>query len=186
MRLSTLTSLTSDAANDIDRDDFDNRLLQHRFACDVVIITLFKTCEMDICIDFDGTCVTHEFPKIGRDIGAAPILKALVAKGHRLILFTMRSDLDPAFQARSTHPEIVGDTGTYLTDALNWFHSNKIPLWGIQTNPLQARWTKSPKAYGHMYIDDAALGCPLVRPAQGRPFVDWGKVGKELEERGLI
>ena len=46
---------------------------------------------MDICIDFDGTCVKHEFPEIGEDIGAAPVLKELIANGHRLILFTMRS-----------------------------------------------------------------------------------------------
>ena len=25
---------------------------------------------MIIAIDFDGTCVTHEYPKIGKDIGA--------------------------------------------------------------------------------------------------------------------
>jgi hypothetical protein len=47
---------------------------------------------IEICIDFDGTCVTHEFPKVGKDIGAAPVLKELTEKGHRLILFTMRSD----------------------------------------------------------------------------------------------
>ena len=51
---------------------------------------------MDIVIDFDGTVVTHEFPKIGRDIGAVPVLKELVANGHRLILFTMRSDIPAA------------------------------------------------------------------------------------------
>ena len=34
---------------------------------------------MDIAIDFDGTCVTHEFPLVGKDIGAAPVLKALAA-----------------------------------------------------------------------------------------------------------
>jgi len=28
---------------------------------------------MEICIDFDGTCVTHEFPKVGKDIGAVPV-----------------------------------------------------------------------------------------------------------------
>lgn len=33
---------------------------------------------MDICIDFDGTCVSHEFLRIGKDIGAIPILKQLV------------------------------------------------------------------------------------------------------------
>ena len=47
---------------------------------------------MIISIDFDGTCVTHEFPLIGKDIGAVPILKKLVQRGHQLILFTMRSD----------------------------------------------------------------------------------------------
>lgn len=28
-----------------------------------------------IGIDFDGTVVTHDFPKIGKDIGAVPVLK---------------------------------------------------------------------------------------------------------------
>ena len=35
---------------------------------------------MDIVLDFDGTCVTHEFPKIGKDIGSAPVLKELIKK----------------------------------------------------------------------------------------------------------
>ena len=30
---------------------------------------------MKILIDFDGTCVTPLFQKIGRDIGAVPVLK---------------------------------------------------------------------------------------------------------------
>lgn len=47
---------------------------------------------MDILIDFDGTCVTHEFPLVGKDIGAAQVLRDLVSNGHRLILFTMRAE----------------------------------------------------------------------------------------------
>ena len=47
---------------------------------------------MEIAIDFDGTCTTHEFPKIGKDIGAVRVLKRLINNGHNLILFTMRSD----------------------------------------------------------------------------------------------
>lgn len=47
-----------------------------------------------IGIDFDGTVVTHDFPKIGKDIGAVPVLRKLVDNGHKLILFTMRSDID--------------------------------------------------------------------------------------------
>lgn len=49
---------------------------------------------MIIAVDFDGTCVAHEFPKVGKDIGAAPILKKLVEKGHKIILYTMRSHPD--------------------------------------------------------------------------------------------
>jgi|TARA_R110000868_G_scaffold74337_5_gene214939 hypothetical protein len=99
---------------------------------------------MDICIDFDGTCTTHEYPNIGIEIGAAEVLLKLTKKGHRLILFTMRSD-GP------------------LKEAYNWFERNKIPVYGVQSNPTQIMWTKSPKAFGHLYIDDAALGCPLTR-----------------------
>jgi hypothetical protein len=40
---------------------------------------------MVICIDFDGTCVSHEFPAVGKDIGSIPVLKALVENGHKVI-----------------------------------------------------------------------------------------------------
>lgn len=137
---------------------------------------------MDICIDFDGTCVTHEFPKVGKDIGAAPVLKKLINKGHRLILFTMRSDDDngPSEEFPNEHG------GKYLTDAVNWFKENNITLYGIQRNPTQT-WTTSPKAYGQLYIDDAALGCPLrFTHISDRPYVDWIKVEKLLKESGIL
>ena len=73
---------------------------------------------MEICIDFDGTCVTHEFPKVGKDIGAVPVLKKLIANGHRLILFTMRSDIK---KVESDDYNIHKKAGNYLTDAVNWF-----------------------------------------------------------------
>jgi len=37
---------------------------------------------MVIAIDFDGTCVTHDFPKVGKDIGAVPVLRELVENGY--------------------------------------------------------------------------------------------------------
>lgn len=37
---------------------------------------------MIIAVDFDGTCVTHEFPRVGEEIGAAEVLKELTDKGH--------------------------------------------------------------------------------------------------------
>jgi len=142
---------------------------------------------MDIVIDFDVTVVTHEFPKVGRDIGAVPVLKELVANGHNLILFTMRSDVVEPY---SRSPEIITESGNYLTDAINWFKENEIPLYGIQRNPTQDTWTSSPKAYGQIIIDDAALGCPLSYDAKGvfsnRPFVDWVRVRHFLVELGCL
>ena len=46
---------------------------------------------MLISVDSDGTCVTHEFPKTGRNIGAEIVLKALVDEGHNIICMSMRS-----------------------------------------------------------------------------------------------
>jgi len=120
-----------------------------------------------IAIDFDGTCVTHEFPKVGKDIGAVPVLKELIENGHDLILFTMRSTL----QGVSPVTNKIEDGG--LTDAYNWFKENNIQLWGINENPLQHSWTSSPKPYAQLYVDDAAAGCPLIYEQHERPFVDW-------------
>jgi hypothetical protein len=114
--------------------------------------------KMIIAIDFDGTCVTHEFPKIGKEIGAAPVLRKLIESGCKLILFTMRSDI---VNPTGTDNELHLESGNYLTEALNWFKDNNIPLYGVQTNPTQHTWTTSPKAYAQLYIDDAALGCLL-------------------------
>jgi hypothetical protein len=35
--------------------------------------------------------MTHDYPKIGKDIGAVLVLKELIDNKHQLILFTMRS-----------------------------------------------------------------------------------------------
>lgn len=140
---------------------------------------------MEIAIDFDGTCVTHEFPKVGQDIGAVPVLKRLIKNGHRLILFTMRSDIENPV---SEDYNILPIGGTYLTDAINWFQENDIELYGINENPTQKGWTKSPKAYAQLYIDDAAIGCPLCTNTfkSDRPFVDWKLVEIELEFLGIL
>ena len=124
---------------------------------------------MYIAIDFDGTCVTHDYPRIGKDINAVNVLKKLVANGHKLILNTMRS-------------------GNELKEAINWFKENDIELYGANENPTQKRWTNSPKVYAHLYIDDAALGCPLKMDLSisDRPFVDWEAVSCLLKDNGIL
>lgn len=39
-----------------------------------------------IAVDFDGTCVAHEYPKIGRDVGAVPVLRRLAGDGRILFM----------------------------------------------------------------------------------------------------
>lgn len=138
-----------------------------------------------IAVDFDGTCVAHEFPKVGKDIGAVPVLKKLVANGHKLVLFTMRSNCDESNGHSDEYPNVT--TGPFLDEAVNWFKENDIPLYGIQVNPTQTSWTSSPKVYANLYVDDAALGCPLrIDPAHARPYVDWKVVEMYLQNEGLI
>ena len=136
-----------------------------------------------IGIDFDGTCVTHEFPNIGNSIGAERVLMRLVNAGHKLVLFTMRSDVD---NPTSENYDIHASGGMYSTDAVNWFTKKGIPLWGVNENPEQNTWTTSPKAYCHLYIDDAALGCPLITNNGQRPYVNWFEVECMLIEKGIL
>ena len=142
--------------------------------------------ERTINIDAGGTCFTHSFPEVGKEIGAVPVLRTLVENGHKLILFTMRCDHD--FEPSSDHPEIIAEKGDYLTDAVNWFERHTIPLYGIQCNPTQYSWTKSPKSYAEFMIDDSAIGAPLVYnlSISDRPFVNWHKMSYLLWQKGLI
>lgn len=141
---------------------------------------------MVLAIDFDGTCVTHEFPKVGKDIGAQYVLGKLINKGHQLILYTMRSDRP---NKGDTGDSTIQDvSGNFLQDAVEWFKKNNIPLYGIQYNPTQQNWTTSNKCYAQLYIDDAALGCPLKknRKFSNKPFVNWLKVEQLLINQGIL
>lgn len=120
---------------------------------------------MIIAIDFDGTLCDHRFPEIG---GEAPHafewLKKFQDAGAKLMLWTMRND-------RPNEP--------VLSQAVQWCRERGIEFWGVNNNPEQHSWSQSPKQYAHVYIDDAAFGCPLREfPRAGsRPVVDWAVVG---------
>lgn len=72
---------------------------------------------MIIAVDFDGTCVTHEFPYVGKEIGAAEVLKELTDKGHKIILFTMRSHQDDSYYLGRTRAGISVALRTIRPDA---------------------------------------------------------------------
>lgn len=127
--------------------------------------------EADILLDFDGTCVAWQYPGVGPEIGAVPTLKELIKNGHRLILFTVRSNHDGG-----------------VIEALEWFKKNDIELYGIQRRPEQHRWGSSPKPFADLIIDDTALGIPLKfdESLSERPFVDWDMVRLLLREKGYF
>ena len=140
-------------------------------------------------IDFDGSMVGFSFPLVGKDIGAAEVMREMVAAGHLIILHTMRSDKKTP---TSDDPAILcpkkGDDANYLSQAVMWCKENKIPLYGINTNPTQSSWTDSTKPYADYYIDDISIGCPtMVDPKiSTRPFVDWYMIRCSLKARGLL
>lgn len=120
-----------------------------------------------IAIDFDGTIVEHKYPAIGAPIkGAIETIKELQARGHKIILWTMRS-------------------GKELDEAVAYLQENGITPWSVNQNPEQD-WSTSPKAYAQIYIDDAALGCPLEKKCFDRPMVYWPAVRKQLIYLNLL
>lgn len=113
-----------------------------------------------VCVDFDGTVVEHMYPEVGPAVPKAlEWMKRWHEAGANLILWTMRS-------------------GATLEEAVAYLTTNGVILYGINENPSQKSWTNSPKAYGYMYVDDAAVGCPVIPSTKsGRPMVDWDVVG---------
>jgi hypothetical protein len=117
-----------------------------------------------VALDFDGTLVTHQYPDIGRDIGAIYHLNRIKDKYPDVcyILWTVRSGLE-------------------LRQAVFYCELNGIKLWGVNENPTQRTWSASPKAHADIYVDDAALGTPRISfTGEGRPCVDWRKIGPSL------
>ena len=123
----------------------------------------------DIVVGFDGTCVKDRYPLIGDNIGAQPILLRLIEKGHDVILFTKRTNLEQLYANR-------------------WFGENgidhKISYWPKKPYPSNYYGQSSRP---QIYIDCNALGCPVIHPRGGeKPYVDWSAVELLLTQKGII
>lgn len=127
-------------------------------------------CKMEciIAIDFDGTIVTHDYPRVGKPIPfAKEVINMLTDNGHLCFLWTMRDN------------ETLEAAKQYCKD-------NGIMLCNYNISPDQ--FSDSPKQYATIYIDDAALGCPLRYDSDmsRRPYVDWYRVAGMLTNSGLL
>ena len=133
-------------------------------------MSMSNFCKMEciIAIDFDGTIVTHDYPRVGKPIPLAKeVINMLTDNGHLCFLWTMRDN----------------DT---LEAAKKYCKDNGIMLCNYNQSPDQ--FSNSPKQYATIYIDDAALGCPLRYDGymSRRPYVDWYRIAGMLTNGGLL
>ncbi len=109
---------------------------------------------MRIAVDFDGTVVEHQYPRIGRPIpNAIEVLKKLQAANHTLILWTYRS----------------GDT---LQDAVEYCKSNGVDFYAVNANEPDEEWKEgmSRLISADVFIDDRNVG----------GLMPWNEVEKQL------
>ncbi len=107
-----------------------------------------------IAVDFDGTIVEHQYPKIGREMMFAfATLKELNKKGHRLILWTFR-------------------TGKTLEEAVEYCRQNGVEFYAINKSyPEEVFDATSPRKIDvDLFIDDRNVG----------GFPGWGEIFQML------
>lgn len=112
-----------------------------------------------IAVDFDGTIVEHKYPEIGKEmLFAFATLKALQAKGHKLILWTIR-------------------TGDLLQEAVDYCRANGVEFYAVNKNYPEEKLDEkvSRKLNADIFIDDRAVG----------GFIGWSEVWQTLHPEGM-
>ncbi len=111
-----------------------------------------------IAIDFDGTIVEHDYPKIGKEmLFAFATIKELQKKGHKCILFTYR-------------------TGELLDEAVEYCRKNGVEFYAVNKNyPEEKETDNTPRKLNvDIFIDDRNVG----------GFLGWSAVWQILHPEG--
>lgn len=111
-----------------------------------------------IGVDFDGTIVEHKYPAIGKEmLFAFATLKALQQKGHKLILWTIR-------------------TGALLDEAVAYCRENGVEFYAVNKNYPEEQLDEktSRKLNADVFIDDRNVG----------GFIGWSEVWNSLHPEG--
>lgn len=122
-----------------------------------------------VAIDFDGTlCQLGKYPMVGEDVPHAwETVKRLIASGHKIIIWTVRDNPIPVMNRLEKH-------GLNTHDSIT-----------MNFKPHQQDYSMSPKVDADLYIDDKALGCPLIDTATNS-YVDWYHVEHLLDMKGYF
>ncbi len=143
---------------------------------------------MDILLDFDGTVVEHNYPKMGRcNFGCFEVIKKLQDAGHKIILNTYRADckngsLEEALKLiNENHWMLIKDRSMrndFRLQPITEFCKNKI-------DPHPFDW-EAIKKYNKLFIDDIAYKMPLKKACmvEGN-MVDWDELDKQFEVNGI-
>ena len=112
---------------------------------------------LTIAVDFDGTIAEDAYPKIGKPMPFAfETLKMLDAKGHRLILWTVRS-------------------GRALQEAVDFCKKHGVEFYAVNNefpgDVFSNSKKESRKVNADIFIDDRNIG----------GFVGWGTVYQLIE-----
>ncbi len=112
---------------------------------------------MTIAVDFDGTIVEHEYPKIGKPIPfAIDVLKRLQQEEHHvLILWSVRE-------------------GELLQEAIDYCESKGLKFYAANKNYPEEEEPSPRKLMADLFIDDRNIG--------GLP--DWGVIYKMIKSGG--
>ncbi len=93
---------------------------------------------MILAVDFDGTVVDHEYPKIGKlKTGAREALKAFKKKGHKIAIWTCRQ-------------------GQEERDVREFLIEHDVPFDSINT-AVPGADLGTRKIYADVYIDDKGI-----------------------------
>lgn len=107
-----------------------------------------------IAVDFDGTIVEHDYPRIGKEMMFAfATLKELNKKGHKLILWTIR-------------------TGHLLDEAVEYCSKNGVEFYAVNKNYPEEEFSDniSRKLNADIFIDDRNVG----------GFLGWSQIWQTL------
>jgi len=139
-------------------------------------MTIQESNKLTIFLDFDGTVVEHQAPRIGREnFGCMPVIRKLQEAGHTIILNTYRADYSS---------EDLGKALRFINQHID-----------VELFPIEATERKifpPPWDWEHiletntMFIDDQAMGMPVKRAVMSNGWmVDWSVLDQQFEKNGL-
>ncbi len=130
---------------------------------------------MKVYLDFDGTVVEHNYPKIGAyNPLSMEVVKKLQNAGHEIVLNTFRVEF-------RNHSE---------QEALDYVNKDGFKLKKIRCTSFKIipEHYNIKKAIDRnvLFIDDASIGTPLIDSISTKgKMVDWVFLDKEFKKYGL-